>query len=433
MTYPIWTRNWPVQRVGIVSEVSDLDWIDTPPEPEVPAAKLHVLQLGPIKDRLGDKWDKLSALVHKLFERALRNAQGPSDHFLLVDEMSYVVTFNNLSLEAASLACAAVAKEVCELLFGADVDDIAVRGLVALVPRSSLKTMAAGDIAELLERRGGEIIVRHNPESHMATHEERRVKCTANDAPIGEWISRGQQLFAKSGNSMTLFPVWDLKSRKSASVTMAAMGADRMPGSIRRLVRQAHENFYVDHEAALLQAASEYAQRVARAQKVCGVSVGVSYETLSGFHSRIAYIGALKAIPTVASCPLLLRIERVPEGTPQGRIAEIVAMLAVPNIRPTVEYLSVRDLSELEIRLGAMGIGWVLPANADAASVKAGAAKLTQRAGLQKAFSFMHGIKSAEHLAAAREAGIRFGSGPALGPPAHLGPLDPIPDFPLGT
>ena len=70
--YPIWTRNWPVLRVGIVSEVSDVDWIDAPPEPEVPAAKLHVLQLGPITDRLGDKWDKLSAWVHKLFERALR-------------------------------------------------------------------------------------------------------------------------------------------------------------------------------------------------------------------------------------------------------------------------------------------------------------------------------------------------------------------------
>ena len=85
---------------------------------QVPAAKLHVLQLEPIKAKLGPKWEKLSALVHTLFEKSLRRAQGPADHFLLVDEMSYVVTFHNLSLEEASLACASVAKEVCDLLFG---------------------------------------------------------------------------------------------------------------------------------------------------------------------------------------------------------------------------------------------------------------------------------------------------------------------------
>jgi hypothetical protein len=411
--------------VGIVSEISDLEWIEAQPEPEVPAAKLHVLRLGPIKDRLGDKWDKLSALVHKLFEKALRNIQGPSDHFLLVDEMSYVVTFNNLSLEAASLACAGVAKEVSELLFGADVDDISVRGLVALVPRSSLKAMAGSEIAELLERRGGEIVVRRN----RASHEDRTVKSAVRETPIGGWIGRAQQLFAKSGSDVALLPVWDLKNRKSASVAVTIPAADGTPVSIRRLVKQADENFFVDHEVALLQAASEYAQRVALAHKMCAVAVGVSYETLSGFHSRIAYIGALKALPTVASCPLLLRIERVPEGTPQGRLAEIVAMLAAPNIRATVEYLSLRDLSELEIRLGAAGLGWA--PGADIAIVKSGVLKLAQRAAAQKAFSFMHGIKDVEHLAAARQAGIRFGSGPALGGSTHLGLLDPIPNFPL--
>src|ERR1700709_2518077 len=59
---------------------------------QVSAAKLHVLQLGPIKDRLGDKWPKLSGLVHQLFEAAIRTAQGPRDHFVRLDELSYVVT-----------------------------------------------------------------------------------------------------------------------------------------------------------------------------------------------------------------------------------------------------------------------------------------------------------------------------------------------------
>jgi len=403
-------------------------------ETQVPAAKLHILHLDPIKAKLGDKWGKLSGLVHKLFEKALRNVQGPSDHFLLIDEMSYVVTFNTLSLEAASLACASIAKEVCELLFGADVDDIAVRGLVALVPQSSLRDIAGGAIADMLERRGGEIIVR--PDRHTATHEDRKLKIAVeNSGAVNEWIANAEELFAKNGMAMALFPVWDLKSRKSASVHLAAFSpsAEKAPVPIRKLFRQAHEAHYVEHETALLRAASAYAQQVHRVQKVCAVSVGVSYETLSGLHARIAYIGALKAIPAAASCPILLRIERVPEGTPHGRLAEIVNMLAAPNIRPTVEFQSLRDLAELDIRLGAAGIGWTLPADCDGASARGWAAKLAQRAASQKAFSFVQGLKNNELLAAVQEAGIRFGTGSALGSPLCFGTLDPVPNFPLGN
>ena len=94
------------------------------------AAKLHVLNLGPIKDRLGEKWPKLSGLVHKLFETALRDAQGPRDHFVLVDELCYVVTFHGLTFHEATIACTSVAQKVCEKLFGGTGTHVAVRALV---------------------------------------------------------------------------------------------------------------------------------------------------------------------------------------------------------------------------------------------------------------------------------------------------------------
>lgn len=423
---------------GELETVTDITWMEAEQggETQVPAAKLHILHLDPIKAKLGDKWAKLSGLVHKLFEKALRNVQGPSDHFLLIDEMSYVVTFNTLSLEAASLACASIAREVCELLFGADVEDIAVRGLVGLVPQSSLRDIAGGAIAELLERRGGEIIVRPGADRHLATHEDRKVKIAVeNSGAASEWIAGGEELFAKNGMAMALFPVWDLKSRKSASVHLGAFSpsGEKAPTPVRRLFRQAHDAHYVEHEIALLRAASAYAQLVHRAQKVCAVSVGVSYETLSGLHARIAYIGALKTTPAATSCPVLLRIERVPEGTPHGRLAEIVNMLGVPNIRPTVEFQSLRDLAELDIRLGAAGIGWTLPADCDALAARGWAAKLAQRAASQKAFSFVQGLKNNDLLAAVQDAGVRFGTGSALGSPLCFGALDPVPNFPLGN
>ena len=38
----------------------------------VSTAKLHILQLEPIKEKLGDRWSRLSDLVHKLFEKTLK-------------------------------------------------------------------------------------------------------------------------------------------------------------------------------------------------------------------------------------------------------------------------------------------------------------------------------------------------------------------------
>jgi|KBSMisStaDraftv2_1062788.scaffolds.fasta_scaffold27983_4 hypothetical protein len=401
---------------------------------EIAAAKLHVLHLDPIKAKLGDKWSKLSGLVHKLFEKALRNAQRPGDYFFLIDEMSYVVTFHGLSLEGASLACASVAREVCELLFGAEAEEIAVRGLVGLVPKDSVKHLAGGAIAELLEHKGGEFVVRPS-DSPLATYELRSTRIAAQAASVpGGWIHHAESLFAKAGTAIGLFPVWDLKSRKSAALHMGAFSpsAEKSPHSLRKLFKQAHDAYYVEHEVALLNAAAEYALQVQRSGKVCAVGAGVSYETLSGLHARIAYIGAVKSLTATASCPILLRIESVPDGTPHGRIAEIINMLSAPNIKCTVEFLSARDLTALDIRLGAAGIGWSVT-NEDAAGVRLAAAKLAQRAGTQKAFSFIQGLKSGDLVAAALESGIRFGAGSALGDPLTLNPSDPIPNFPLGN
>src|SRR4051812_7199538 len=99
----------------------------------LPAAKLHVLQLEPIKAQLGDRWPRMSLLVHSLFEKSLRHSQGPLDHFVKVDELSYVVTFHDRSPQEAMVTCAAIAREVCEHLFGEGVEEVSVRSVVGEV------------------------------------------------------------------------------------------------------------------------------------------------------------------------------------------------------------------------------------------------------------------------------------------------------------
>jgi hypothetical protein len=397
---------------------------------EIAAAKLHVLHLDPIKAKLGDKWERLSNLVHTLFERTLYQTQGPRDHFLLVDELSYVVTFHDLSLEEAGLACAAVARKVCELLFGSDIDDIAVRSLVGPVSAALLsgKLGDAAKIAEILERRGGEIIV--TAKSGNPGWQLRKVRSDAQWQPAG-WIRKAHELAADTGIRPGFFPLWDLKSLRSASFFCSAYsGAERNMVSVRRALARANESQITGAEIAFLNATAEYAHRVHAAQKVCSLGVGVSYETLSGFHSRIHFIGALKAIVTVPACPLLLRVERVLPGTPLGRLAEIIAMLNVPNVRVTVEFQSLRAIPELDIRLGVAGLGASLR-NLEGGDLAVAVQKLARRAAEQKAFAFLHDIDTAEMLAIAVQHGIRFGSGSAIERSHCYSGEEPVPDLPL--
>ena len=398
----------------------------------VAGAKLHVLHLGPIKAKLGAKWDKLSGLVHTLFEKSLRRAQGPRDHFLLVDEMSYVVTFHDLSLEEASVACASVARDVCEMLFGADVDDISIRSLVGPVPADLLENAAAKgvQITELLERIGGEIVVTHheNPDTIWKTIDRSMpVEAPSSDA----WNDRAHLLAEQAGLKCGYFPVWDLAKRKSSTLFLSPLSrSNDSPVSVRSL-RGMDQPHIVHFETTLLQAAAEYAQGVHAAHKVCALGVGVSYETLSGFHSRIHYIGALKSIRVPADCPLLLCIDQVRAGTPVSRLAEIVAMLAMPNVRIMVQFESLRTLPELGIRLGVIGMGGTMPPGCDAADAGAIAQKLVRRATEQKAFAFLHGLDDDAALEAGLSSHVRFGSGRAIQPGCIFSGKEPIPDFPL--
>jgi hypothetical protein len=416
--------------MGALFEAPKISSVPAWAQDKVPAAKLHVLQLEPIKAKLGVKWEKLSGLVHTLFEKSLRRTQGPRDHFLLVDEMTYVVTFHDLSLEEASLACASVAKEVCDLLFGADVDDISIRSLVGLVPPAMLENAAANglQITDLLDRTGGEIVVTHgnNPEAVWQDAPK------PAPVPTGEWISRAHFLAEEVGLRIGYFPVWDLAARKSASLFLSVFNrSNETPIGARHALRGIEEPRIANFETTLLQAAAEYAQMVHATQKICALGVGVSYETLSGFHSRIHYIGALKSIRTLADCPLLLRIDQIPEGTPVGRLGEIINMLNMPSVRITLQFESLRSIPELEMRLGAVGLGGALPPHCDVPTATALAQRLVRRAHGQKAFSFLHGLENHELVDAALKCHVRFGSGHAIGGGRHFTGNEPIPDFPL--
>ena len=400
------------------------------------AAKLHVLNLEPIKLRLGEKWPKLSNLVHKLFEAALRDAQSGRDHFVQVDELSYVVTFHGLSFEEANVACTSVAQKVCEKLFGGTDAGVSVRALVGQLPDDVLGQhfQDGKHIAAHLELNGREIVVKSDP-----TREPPRVTHVTPGADDIDWvpvdtIKKARAAVLPLGLEIGFFPIWELGKGKSSCIYASPYSKGGVPkmGCTRQLLSTLPDKA-VDAEIAILMTANAYAHRLRNAGKVCALGAAVSFESLMSLHARIRYITALKSLKIPAECPVLLKIENVPDGTPLGKVAEVIAMLAVPNVRFTVQFRSPQAApAKVDIRLGAAGMGFALPLHYDAALAAIFMKKMVQGFAEQKGFVFVEGLDTPELVAAAKNSGVRFGTGQAISKLSFSGE-DHLPNFPISA
>jgi hypothetical protein len=411
-----------MSREPKVAEVH-LPWLERerPVHIAVPTAKLHVLNLEPIKARVGEKWPRLSELVHILFEKALRRVQGPYDRFLQVDELSYIATFQDRSQEEAAIACAAVAQEVCDLLFGEQAHAVSLRSVVGMVPESALEPeLRVSAISALLEKHGSEqIVTRSKPDVR------------GPDAQM-QGLAGAHRLCGLQQISLRLFPVWDIGRHTSSCLMLHPVGGrtGRDAACVRRLLPQAGEDDVAGLEIALLSAAADYGQRVRAAGKLCAVGTGIGWETLSVAATRSRYLAALKAVAADFSVPLMLKIEQIPAGMPMARLGELVAMLHVHPVRVLVEFAAGVRIPEMPFKLHAAGIGAALPDGCDAKLARSLIDKLNRRAEAQKAFSFLSGI-GGDLAGIARERDLRFGAGPGLdGGHSYTG-LEAIPDFPL--
>jgi hypothetical protein len=398
------------------------------------AAKVQVLGLAPLKRRLGTRWDKLSGLVHKLVETAIVRVQGAHDHFIAVDELSYVVTFSHLSAAETDLACLAIAKDVCRMLFGNEIDEVSVRSLVAAicVPVDPASSDWGKQIDAMLEETGVERVVTQS--AHAGTREPVIAisgPVQAPTMPVLQTIEDTRAAVGRLGLKLALFPVWELRKNSSNMLFLfpwSNLGRTQIVG--RRALEGVTESLIADTEIMLLNAAAACAMRIREAEKVCAIGVGVSYATLSAFHTRIRYVTALQKIRVPQASPILLRIEQIPAGTPASRIAELLAMIRFPNLRLVLEFQTLSTMPDLDVLVGAAGYGGPIPPGASAELALSLSERLVQRASAQKGFAFVDRLDSAGHTSAAYSAGVRFGTGAGLSTWSLPG-LDTVPDFPF--
>ena len=399
--------------------------------PVTAGAKLQVLGLAPIKARLGSKWDRLSNLVHRLFETAIGRVQGPSDILVRVDELNYVLTLHALSIAEANVVCIGIAKEICEHLFGNRIDEVSVRSTVGEVPLSA--TLRGAGIAKALEHSGRETVVTKSAfsgtsEPVVSVFEDAMASTQDAMAQIEKAHTQLAWHRVKAG----LFPVWDIHKRTASTLFFAPFMKNPAGGTLagRAALNGIGDAETAEIEIALLQATEAYATRLRKADKMGAVGVGVCYDTLNAFHRRIRYITALQKVRLAPSTPLVIKIESVPNGAPLHRIADLVAMLGGPNVKITVGFDSAWNFSRIDQRLGAAGICTDLPVGIDNDAFVNFVSRLTRQAAWQKAFSVLNDIGTMRKAVAAARAGVRFASGMAFGD-THFTGLEEVPDLPL--
>ncbi len=412
---------------------TDIGTVEARVKTTLPAAKLHVLQLEPIKEKIGDRWPRMSLLVHTLFEKALRHAQGPQDHFIKVGELSYVVTFHGSTPQEAAIACAGIAREVCEHLFGEGVEVAAVRSVVGEVTPDQLAENSKA-VAEFLEQTGQEHVVSKSS-ADLAPDQQPLLAVDAKSP--GHAVLEAHEFVGQMGRKLGFFPLWDLKKQTSSALLLAPVALAGKQGgephgiNASTLAPHGPDGVLAKLELRLLRAAGEYAQRVHASQKVCAVGTGVSFDTLSSLAGRVRYITTLKEIRTSPVCPLLLKIEDIPQGVHLGRLGEIMNMVTVPNVRFLLEFTD--RIPEFEFRMGAAGIGAALPDDCAAWQAESILKSMPNRLLGQHAFGFIRGLQSPPLVRLAAQYDLRFALGTALDSGHRYTGLEAVPDFPLSA
>lgn len=397
----------------------------------VAAAKVHVLQLEPIKHRLGDRWPRLSLLVHKLVNTALQKAQGPGDHFEVVGELAYIATFHNLNQSQADAAMADIMQKICEKLWGAGVPEVSVRGVVGEVPSTlvSEKSCSAEEISETLEKTGSKTVVSipRSPEAPRMLPKQ----ILWNSPPRAGWIKYGHELGDVLGIAFRFAPVWELQGGRSRLLALTMNGRISGRNGLASLILDSSLHQLVDVEIPLLFMTATMAHRLSQAGEVTSLMVGVSHDTVSHRETRTRYLRALKDMEVPVSCPILLRVEMIPDGAVLTRVAQIASMLATPNVRVVLDFQNPRQLPPFDFRLPAVGISAMLPPSCSAEHAEKVVEKIVRRAQDQKCVSFLHGVDNGELTGIAEQAGVKFATGTALGKSIEFTGLEAVPQFPL--
>lgn len=383
---------------------------------EVSAGKIHVLGLGPLKERLEGKWEKMEPHVQKFFETAMRRELRPGDTFLRSGEMSYLVTFPGLSQAEAQLKCATIAEEVCRKLFGEDDEDIQLRSLVAQIDERVIEQAAAGShnlLDEFLERNGVEAIVSKS-ELRRAEEEASRMSFRLS---FTHFAQRHENV-SPTEISFIYRPIWDVKKRAIITYLcqpeiMRADAGSIVPGGFCISIES--ETNQTELDILILKECVSRVEKLAVAGFRVLVAVPIHFNSLARPRLWEMYQAFYRKVSLESSRSLAFVVHGFEDGVPNIRLVQELPKLPKERHRLFCVLNSFDRAGVQFSNTGVHAIGFVMDSKFGSEKSAIDTVKSMSRAAQKLgADCFVLGVESKSLVLNGIEAGLRYFEGPVV-------------------
>jgi len=119
---------------------------------DVSASMIQMVQLGDVRQALGDQWPKVAKTAMSVAETMLKHRLGQSDIFTRYQDYGFVVVFGTLNVELATARAEALSHEISELLLKKPELKEAIGAQQVTASVSELTGAAGGDPLEAMNR-----------------------------------------------------------------------------------------------------------------------------------------------------------------------------------------------------------------------------------------------------------------------------------------
>ncbi len=366
------------------------------------AGAVNFIGLSKIKERLGERWEKLATRADEVARRAIEHRLDDVDVYTRQGELQYLVLFAHLSEEHARIKCSLIAEEITKRLLGDEIspEPLEVKTMVSQAQHDTAAGNAP-DIAMLAAR---------------LASEEPTAKAAA--APDDDWWDGSTADDPLDSIRLAYRPLWDVRRHALATYVCTPLAS----GAAGRLVLGDDEIAGAADAATVSRLDLMMQRRVigdlrhllATGRKLL-LCLPVHFETMASNARRMPYLDRCRrGIPQGGERCLAFEIVGAPAGMPQGRLLELSSSLKRHGrcvfLRATASHSIFRHPSETGI--SAIGLTHQSRGN-ERLEIEA-----FQRfaAGAKKsgATTYIRGLRSLSLVTAAIGAGFDFVDGEAV-------------------
>lgn len=334
-----------------------------------------VLSLQALKEQVQARWDSIRIPTGASLERLFRAKLGPSDRFVQIDEVSWLVVMPDTDLDNALACCLRIAYQLHTSVAGrCDIGQLKIASAA----------MTAADALELTPLTDEQL----RAAAHRAGLDELLAARTPiEEAP--EWCS--------------FEPVWDAHSQ-------AISGYRCLPGD------NAGENASVSQQLketqAMLAGTARLLGRLIVEGQRCIMFVPIPYDVLSAPPARMELLSTCRQLKCELRPLLVFEIATLGAGIPKQRLAEMVSAIQ-PFARAVIARATLRNRSLMDYGgAGLKALGFELTTSQSDESEVERLYKTGRRLGLA---SYLCNATFGRTVEQATALGMQWISGPAIG------------------